>query len=167
MNLLIDNIIPRLRNFAKQIELKEALVDKVWVIYGENDYIEYEFERSGEIAVTKNGNSYDGTWRILGSGRLKITTNFSNNTLEYDFSVPGILVMKIVGKKDHPFLLFDNKIVKNGDLFLYLDSLEKLDNKEIENSNQIDQEYYNMFMIFLVCSILLLFLFYFMTRSSN
>lgn len=120
----LSNIIPRLKKFAQKIEIKEALVDKVWVIYGDTDLIEYEFERTGEIAVTKNGNSYDGSWKILGSGRLKIKTDFTNNTLEYDFSIPGILVMKIAGRQNIPFLLYDPKLVPDGNIINYLLALE-------------------------------------------
>ena len=120
----ISNIIPRLKKFAQNVEIKEEIVDKVWVIYGDTDLIEYEFERSGEIAVTKNGDSYDGSWKILGSGRLKIKTDFANNTLEYDFFVPGIMVMKIGGLQNKPFLLFDPNVVENGNVRLYLESLE-------------------------------------------
>jgi hypothetical protein len=120
----VNNIIPRLRRFAQTIEVKEALVDKVWVIYGDTDLIEYEFERTGEIAVTKNGTTHDGSWRIMGSGRLRIKTDFANNTLEYNFSVPGILVMKIAGMQNSPFLLFNSKVVKNGDIGKYLETLE-------------------------------------------
>lgn len=121
----VNNIIPRLRRFAQTIEVKEALVDKVWVIYGDTDLIEYEFERTGEIAVTKNGTTHDGSWRIMGSGRLRIKTDFANNTLEYNFSVPGILVMKIAGIQNSPFLLFDPKIVINGNIGIYLENLEQ------------------------------------------
>jgi hypothetical protein len=120
----INNIIFRLRKFAINIEVREALVDKVWVIYGDNDLIEYEFERNGEISVTKNGLSYDGTWRILGSGRLKIKTDFANNILLYDFTLPGVLVMKIAGNQSVPFLLFDPNIVRNGDLNYHINHLE-------------------------------------------
>lgn len=127
----IQNLIPRLKKFASNIEIKEALVDKVWVIYGDQDLIEYEFERpssaldqSGEITVSKNGNSYDGSWKILGSGRLKIRTDFANNILDYDFSIPGILVMKVAGNQNTPFLLFNPKIIQNGNIEAYLDHLE-------------------------------------------
>lgn len=140
----LSNIIPRLKKFAQKIEIKDALVDKVWVIYGDNDLIEYEFERSGEITVTKNGNSFDGSWKILGSGRLKIKTDFTNNTLEYDFSVPGILVMKITGMQNTPFLLFDPKIVKHGDLENYLIRISEGDKKSISNEAE-NERWFRMF----------------------
>lgn len=125
MSLLIQNLLPRLQKFAQRTEWKEALVDKVWVIYGDGHQTEYEFERNGEIAVTRNGNSYDGTWKILGSGRLKIRTDFTNNTLEFSFALPGLLVMKISGVENQPFLLFDPQKVINGDITRFLLELEK------------------------------------------
>jgi hypothetical protein len=121
---MIENLLPRLKKFAQRTELKEALVDKVWGIYGDPDEIEYEFERNGEISVTRNGNSYDGTWKILGSGRLKIKTDFTNNTLEYSFACPGLLVMKISGVENQPFLLYNPQKVINGDIAKHLINLE-------------------------------------------
>jgi hypothetical protein len=158
----ITNIIPRLKKFAQYVEIKEALVDKVWVIYGDTDLIEYEFERTGEIAVTKNGNSYDGSWKILGSGRLKIKTDFTNNTLEYNFSVPGILVMKIGGLNNTPFLLYDPKVVKNGNIGIYLENLEQkrkqISSPQIRGSNQPYQgfEILWMFIIGIIIFVVLL-----------
>ena len=134
----VNNIIPRLRRFAQVIEVKEALVDKVWVIYGDADLIEYEFERSGEITITKNGDSYDVSWRIMGSGRLRIITNFANKSLAYDFSIHGILVMKIAGRQNSPFLLYDPKIVENGNLRKYLEQLEN-ESKKLPDSNNDDK----------------------------
>ncbi len=136
----VNNIIPRLRRFAQIIEVKEALVDKVWVIYGDTDLIEYEFERTGEIAVTKNGTTYDGSWKIMGSGRLRIKTEFANNTLEYDFFVPGILMMKIVGRQNSPFILYDPKIVENGDLGKYLEQIEEEKESKILPGSNGDEE---------------------------
>ncbi|MHA8092376.1 hypothetical protein V7S78_07625 [Aquirufa regiilacus] len=124
MSLLIQNLLPRLQKFAHRIELKEALVDRVWVIYGDGYQTEYEFERNGEIAVTRNGISYDGNWKILGSGRLKIKTDFTNNTLEYSFGLSGLLVLKISGVENQPFLLFDPNKIINGDIARYLLELE-------------------------------------------
>jgi hypothetical protein len=143
----VNNIIPRLKAFAQRVEIKEALVDKVWVIYGDSDLIEYEFERSGEITITKNGDSYDGSWRIMGSGRLRIITNFANKSLAYDFSLHGILVMKIAGRQNSPFLLYDPKVVKNGNIERHLVQLElkseriKILSEPILSANQIYQGY--------------------------
>ena len=150
-SVYLNNLIPKLKKFTQKVEIKEALVDKVWVIYGDDDLVEYEFERpsnilnmSGEITVTKNGNSYDGSWKILGSGRLKIKTDFTNNTLEYDFSIPGILVMKIAGTQNNPFLLYDPKIVENGNIGIYLENLEQkrkqISSPETRGSNQTSND---------------------------
>ncbi len=159
--IYLNNILPRLKKFAQKIEIKEALVDKVWVIYGDNDLIEYEFERTEEIAVTKNGNSYDGSWKILGSGRLKIKTDFTNNTLEYDFSVPGILVMKIAGTQNAPFLLYDPKIVENGNLGKYIEQLEE-ENKtrNLPGSNGDEELFFMSFLLFMIILFVLIMMIY-------
>lgn len=151
----VNNIIPRLRRFTQIIEVKKALVDKVWVIYGDTDLIEYEFERTGEIAVTKNGTTYDGSWKIMGSGRLRIRTDFANNTLDYDFSVPGILVMKIAGLQNNPFILFNPKIVENGNIGKYLEKLEgekvsrKLTDSNLEYKEALTEEEKTLAYLFL------------------
>jgi len=164
-SVYLNNLLQKLKKFTQKVEIKEALVDKVWVIYGDDDLVEYEFERpsnvlnmSGEITVTKNGNSYDGSWKILGSGRLKIKTDFTNNTLEYDFSVLGILVMKIAGTQNNPFLLYDPKIVENGNLGKYLEKLEdEKESKKLPNSNG-DEELTFLFSLFLVILALVVFM---------
>lgn len=149
MSLLIQNLLPRLQKFAQRTELKEALVDKVWVIYGDGHQTEYEFERNGEIAVTRNGNSYDGTWKILGSGRLKIKTDFTNNTLEYSFALPGLLVMKISGVENQPFLLFDPQKVINGNINNYLFELESKNQTygATASNEEVDDFWHQLIMI--------------------
>lgn len=156
MPLLINNLLPRFKRFAKKIELKEALVDKVWVIYSDTDLIEYEFERNGEIVVSRNGDSYDGTWKILGSGRLKIKTNFTNSTLKYDFSVEGLLVLKKSGVVNQPFLLYDPQIVEDGDLDIYLKKLEINAKKEekIETNYIGLNETDKLFLWFILCLVI-------------
>lgn len=169
-SVYLNNLIPKLKKFTQKVEIKEALVDKVWVIYGDVDLVEYEFERpsnvlnmSGEITVTKNGNSYDGSWKILGSGRLKIKTDFTNNTLEYDFSVPGILVMKIAGTQNAPFLLFDPKVVENGNIRNYLETLENNDKKISTSPRNIEpipfDDKYAIYLLFGFFGIIILIVF--------
>jgi hypothetical protein len=154
--------------FAQNIEIKEALVDKIWVIYGDHDLIEYEFERSGEISVTKNGNSFDGSWRILGSGRLKIKTDFTNNTLEYDFSVPGMLVMKIAGMQNVPFLLFDPKIILDGNLGKHLEDLErkKMIYSAPSKKNDDFEDSFSYFIPFIILIIGIVAMYIFVTLSK-
>lgn len=143
MSQFLKNLLPRLIKHKDNLDLTEALVDKVWTIYGDNELKEYEFLRNGEIVITKNGECYDGTWRILGSGRLQLRTDFSNNLLIFDFSIMGILVMKISGNTNEPFLLYDPRIVKNGDLENYLNLIS---NGSLITPNSPENErFYRMF----------------------
>jgi hypothetical protein len=144
MSEFIKNILPRLKKFKDNVELTEALVDKVWTILGDKELIEYEFLRNGEIVVTKNGQGFDGSWRILGSGRLQIRTDFANNILLYDFSVRGILIMKLSGNMNEPFLLFDPRIVQSGNIEDYLTRISN--GGVVTNGNSIqDERFYRLF----------------------
>ncbi len=144
MTQIIKNLLERVKRFKDNLELQDVLVDKNWTIYGDNELIEYEFLRNGEIVVTKNGQGFDGTWRILGSGRLQIRTDFANNVLKFDFSISGILVMKIAGNNNEPFLLYNPTIVKNGDLENYL---HRISNGEVITlqSTIENERWYRMF----------------------
>ena len=55
MSLVIKNLLPRLRQYGVNIELTEILVVRVWTIYGDNEFIEYEFLRGNKKVVSKNG----------------------------------------------------------------------------------------------------------------
>jgi hypothetical protein len=144
MTQIIKNLLERVKRFKDNLELHDVLIDKNWTIYGDNELIEYEFLRNGEIVVTKNGQGFDGTWRILGSGRLQIKTDFANNVLIFDFSISGILVMKIAGNNNEPFLLYDPKIVNNGDLENYLLKISNGQIIPIKNTIE-NQRFYRMF----------------------
>lgn len=144
MSEFIRNLLPRLRQFRDNIELTEALVNRVWTIYGDDECIEYEFLRDGNIVVSKNGQGFDGTWLILGSGRLQIRTDFANNILVYDFSIQGILIMKLSGNINEPFLLFDPQIVINGNIENYL---TRISNGEVIRNTNLNEDlrFYRLF----------------------
>ena len=150
MSLIVENLIPRLKKFAQKTELKEALVDKVWVIYDDNDLIECEFDRFGGVSVTKNGNYSKGAWKIAGSGRLIIDADFSYKILEYDFCIKGILVLKFSGIENKPLLLLDPRHIENGNVMLYLQTLEKSE-KEDRGDGDIVVFWIGFLIVILIC----------------
>ena len=144
MTQILKNLINSVKKFKEDIEFKEVLVNKNWTIYGDIELIEYEFLRNGDIVVVKNGQGYDGTWRILSNNRLQIRTEFANNVLVFNFSITGILALKISSHNDEPFLLYDPLIVKNGDVENYLRGISNGINNP--NSKTIENErWYKMF----------------------
>lgn len=122
MSQFLSNLLNRVRQFRNQLELTEVLVDRSWTIYNNNALIEYEFLRNGEIVVSRNGEGHDGTWRILPSGKLQIKTDLVNYVLLFDFSITGILVMRLSGENNEPFLFFDPRVVTFNTLEQYLEN---------------------------------------------
>ncbi len=144
MSEIIISLLNKVKKFKDNIEFKEVLVNKNWTIYGNSELIEYEFLRNGDIVVVKNGQGFDGTWRILSNNRLQIRTDFVNNVLIFNFSITGILALKISSQNEEPFLLYDPLIVKNGDVEKYL--LELSDGKINHRKKSIeDERFYRMF----------------------
>ena len=144
MTQILKNLINSVKKFKEDIEFKEVLVNKNWTIYGDSELIEYEFLRNGDIVVVKNGQSFDGTWRILSNNRLQIRTEFTNNVLVFNFSIMGILALKISSQNDEPFLLYDPIIVKNGDVENYLLGISNGNIIPIKNTIENDR-FYRMF----------------------
>ncbi|MHA8092378.1 hypothetical protein V7S78_07635 [Aquirufa regiilacus] len=144
MTQILKNLLNSVKKFKDDIEFKEVLVNKNWTIYGDSELIEYVFLRNGDIVVVKNGQGFDGTWRILNNNRLQIKTDFANNVLVFNFSISGILALKISSHNDEPFLLYDPVIVKNGDVENYLLGISNGKINPIKNTIENDR-FYRMF----------------------
>jgi hypothetical protein len=123
----INNISPRLRRFAVNIEIKETLVDKIWEIFDDPKNVhDYQFLRDKRLIMTHNGDVKIGSWEILPGNRLLIERgNESPINLLYDFSTLGIIFMKKAGKNQTPFLLFDKDVIPDGNIIRYLEEREK------------------------------------------
>ena len=122
----VNNIIPRLRRFAQNIELEEALVDKIWEIYDDPKNVhDYQFLRDHRIIMTNNGNAKIGHWEILPNNRLLIKRGIDLPiNLLFDFSLKGILLLKKVGNNQAPFLIYDKDLIPDGNIVKYLEKLE-------------------------------------------
>lgn len=145
----INNIIPRLRAFTRSIEIKEALVDKIWEIYDDPENLhDYQFLRDQRLIMTYNGDVKSGEWEILPGMRLLIKRGKDNpiNFL-YDFSIGGVVIMKKVGKNQKPFLLYDKNVIPDGNIIRHLESLEKrrqLANQPITRSSNSPYKWYEI-----------------------
>lgn len=122
----INNIIPRLRAFTRSIEIKEALVDKIWEIYDDPENLhDYQFLRDQRLIMTYNGDVKFGEWEILPGRRLLIKrANDNPINLLYDFSIYGVVLMKKAGNNQTPFLLYDKNVIPDGNILEYLIELE-------------------------------------------
>lgn len=166
---LINNLIPRLKSFAEKIEVKEAIVDKIWEIYSDEDNLhDYQFLRDNRLIMTHQGNVKKGRWELLPGNRLLIEReNDSPINLVYDFSLQGIVIMKKAGINQIPFLLLDQNVVLNRDLESYLISLlneleprpylEQSVNKEKNEFSRVDMGMLIVSMIILITALFVFF----------
>lgn len=159
MNHTIKNLIPTLRQFAQKIEFKSAIVGKIWVFPEDGSVVhDYEFTSDGKLYMTVNGNIQVGKWEILPTGRIVIDRVVDKIMLNFDFALDGIVVMKKTGNGEMPFLLYDKEIIPDGNVYDYIESLEK-SSKTIgpeisHNSNALNEDESNIFYIVLVAVIL-------------
>lgn len=122
----INNIIPRLRRFAVNIEIKEALVDKIWEIFDDPENVhDYQFLRDNRLIMTHNGDVKIGRWEILPNKRLLIERAVDTPiNLLFDFSLDSVILMRKTGKNQTPFLLYDKNRIPDGNIIGYLERLE-------------------------------------------
>jgi hypothetical protein len=156
----INNIIPRLRRIALNIEIKEALVDKIWEIFDDPLNVhDYQFLRDKRLIMTHNGDVKIGSWEILPGNRLLIERgNEVPINLLYDFSTHGIILMKKAGNNEIPFLLYDKNIIPDGNIIGYLEKKESTlirTNIPILDPERLEQQERNF-----VISVFILFIFF-------
>ena len=74
----------------------------------------------------------------------------SYKILEYDFCIKGILVLKFSGIENKPLLLLDPRHIENGNVMLYLQTLEKSE-KEDRGDGDIVVFWIGFLIVILIC----------------
>jgi hypothetical protein len=103
----------------------ESFVGRRWLLLDEDSNAHaYEFLRDGRVIMSVVGKNsiqktIEGTWELLPSERLYIKRP-EPIVLEQAFLGEGLLVFQESGTLKNPFILFDPKIVVDGDVEKYL-----------------------------------------------
>lgn len=125
----IRNLIPRLNQFSKNLDSIEIFVDKPWVLVDDGLNIhEYFFQRDGKLTSSINSKVVQGRWELVGgSERLLIDNGPEEKTLfQHIIFVEGLFVLRRSGTTEDPFILYDRKVIPDGNVFKYLvDYLKK------------------------------------------
>lgn len=121
----IKNIIPRIQQFSGKLDHVESFVDKPWVLIDEDENThEYVFLRDHRLILSVNGKAIQGNWELLPTGKLLINRITDQVLLEHAYIDEGILLLKISGGKDLPFMLINEKVITDRDPVKYLQSVE-------------------------------------------
>jgi len=121
----IKNIIPRIQQFSGKLDHVESFVDKPWILIDEDENThEYVFLRDHRLILSVNGKAIQGNWELLPTGKLLINRVTDQVLLEHAYIDEGILLLKISGGKDLPFMLINEKVITDRDPVKYLQRVE-------------------------------------------
>ena len=117
----IQQLLPRIRAFSSDLDKKELFVDKLFTLLQPNNEVhQYTFNRDGRLILSINGVTTLGTWELLATGQLLINRGTSIITLDFDFLHPDVLIMKMGGTVDNPFIIYDNRVIEDGNVLNFL-----------------------------------------------
>jgi hypothetical protein len=117
----IQQLLPRIRGFSSDLDKKELFVDKLFTLLQTNNEVhQYTFNRDGRLILSIDGKTTLGTWELLATGQLLINRGKDIITLDFDFLHPDVLIMKMGGTADNPFIIYDNKIIDDGNVLNFL-----------------------------------------------
>ena len=121
----INNLIPRLREFSTSLDKKETFVEKPWVVV-DNDLNQqkYIFRRDGDLIMSLNGQVTLGKWEFLSAARCLLINRIKDIILlNQDFIDPALMILKKDGFKDENFILVNELIIPDLNVFEYLKKL--------------------------------------------
>ena len=125
MLLYLKNLLPRIQQFSAQLSKEEIFVDKPWVLIDLNgNNHEYIFLRNHELILSVNGIVTKGSWQLLPTGKLLIDRVTDNILLQQAFIDEGILILKLSGTDDLPFMLLNENVIPDKDPEKYLRKVE-------------------------------------------
>jgi hypothetical protein len=121
----IQQLLPRLREFSSQLDKKELFVDKLFTLLQPNNEVhQYTFNRDGKLILAINGKAIEGTWQLLATGQLLINRGKNDIiTLDFDFLHPDVMIMKLGGTVDNPFIIYRQEKIVDGNVLKFLQLL--------------------------------------------
>ena len=134
----LTNILPRLQQYSSDLDKRELFVDRSWIfVDNNNNRHEYIFERDGKLIMSFNGKVIIGNWRILTNNKLLIDRVTDNLMLNNLFLNKDLLILQNNGTNDEPFVMIDEKVIKDLNYLEYLKEFEakKQNQQALKNPN--------------------------------
>ncbi len=140
----LKNIIPRIKQYSKELDKSENFVDKNWVFIDDNNnQHEYIFLRNGRLIMTINSTTKEGSWELLPTGELLIKRSTDDYLkLANIFIEDALLILKISATNNIPFILINQKLIPDLNVLAYLEKFEKQKEYEVkwEENNKSDED---------------------------
>lgn len=130
MKNLIQNIIPRLKQYSEVLDRKEVFTDKSWTLVDGNSNLQrYIFKRDGQLIMSLKGNVSIGKWEYLSEAKSLLIDRIDDKILlNQDFINQAVMLLRKDGDSES-FVLANDSIIKNLDVESYLRQLYRTKNK--------------------------------------
>jgi len=118
----VKSLLPRLKQYSKNLDQTSIFIDKPWIMIDENkDQHHYVFHKDGRLIMSLNGSVQIGKWEFLaGSNSLLIDRIKDSMLLNQEFIEDGLMFLKKDGLKDHFFILINKNVIPDLDYERYL-----------------------------------------------
>lgn len=123
MDQYILNLLPRIIAGGRKLNQIEALVDKVWVKYGEEDFETYRYRRNNIVLVSLAGIVEERKWEILPPNGLYISKEGRGLMYRQAVVFESIMLVQLESVKYQPVLFYDEAKIPDGNVIGYLKSL--------------------------------------------
>src|SRR5690606_22744832 len=99
MKTFISNIIPKINEYSKKLNVLTNFVDKYWILLNEEDNTKlvYIFRGNNELLISLNGIVNKGKWEYLGKDSLLIEKENQTFLFRHGFLDDNIFVLKVDG----------------------------------------------------------------------
>ena len=124
----VSNLLPRLKQYSKDLDKIENFVNKKWrVIDNRSENLSFIFLRDGRLLISVVSNNKDqktieGSWELLPTNELYLKRP-EPILLEQGFIGEGILILQESGTNNLPFCCFDPKVIRDvEEMAVYLEN---------------------------------------------
>ena len=141
MKEYLKNIIPRIKQYSKGLDTIEVFVDKTepWFFVDESGlHHQYIFLRDNRLLMTSNGTTKTGKWELLPTNQLLIDRNSDQIILDHLFVDNALLILKLTGANEQPFILINTEEIPDLDVLGYLKKFE-IKSEKISNGYKAPQ----------------------------
>jgi hypothetical protein len=125
MKIFLQHIIVELRNYSKRLDKESILIDKPWALIDSDLEIQkLIFKKNKELIMSKNGKVTVGKWDYLAEAKSLLIDRGRDKILcNEGFIDRGVLILKMDGTNNNFFVLANENIVPDLDVYTYLKKL--------------------------------------------
>lgn len=111
MRTYILDIIPKIKQYSKKLDIITVLTNQHWVVLDELSKSKsvYIFRSNNELLISQNGKVKRARWEYLGHNSLLIDIGEETYLFKHDFYDVNILMLKIDGKNEYAVLINESK----------------------------------------------------------